>query len=77
MDHVAGIFRGLTVFVRYSALPRAMHALSGEAMRLVASVMLGVALITPDHDRAREIDSERSAITIQVDKTEWLSTFGD
>jgi hypothetical protein len=46
-------------------------------MRVVASVMLVVALITPDHNEPREIDVERSAITIHVDKTGWLSTFGD
>jgi polyisoprenoid-binding protein YceI len=39
--------------------------------------MLGVALMTVDRSDTREIDGERSAITIQVDKTGWFSSFGD
>jgi len=46
-------------------------------MRNMASVLLGVVLITPNHSDTREIDAERSAIMIQVDKTGWLSSFGD
>src|SRR4030095_15359200 len=46
-------------------------------MRIVASVLLGVVLITPNHSDTQEIDSEQSAITIQVDKTGWFSSFGD
>jgi len=46
-------------------------------MRIVAGVMLGVALMASANTETREIDSEQSTITIQVDKVGWLSTLGD
>ena len=46
-------------------------------MRNILIAAIGLALVTPAPHASREIDRERSVITIQVDKTGWLSSFGD
>jgi hypothetical protein len=45
-------------------------------MRVIAA-MIGLLLVAPVPPTPREIDRERSVITIQVDKTGFLSSFGD
>jgi hypothetical protein len=48
-----------------------------ESMRNIMSAAIGLALVTPVPHASREIDQDRSVITIQVGKTGWLSSLGD
>jgi hypothetical protein len=51
--------------------------LENESIRNIMSAAIGMTLIAPVPHVSREIDRDRSVITIQVDKTGWLSSFGD
>jgi len=46
-------------------------------MRNLASTAIGLLMVAHVTVQSREIDRERSTITIQVDKSGWLASFGD
>ena len=46
-------------------------------MRNIMSAVIGLTLLTEAPHASREIDCERSVITVQVDKSGFLSSFGD
>ena len=46
-------------------------------MRNLAGTAIGLLMVAHVTVQSREIDRERSTITIQVDKSGWLASFGD